>query len=446
MRTNRWRLLLTGAAVLCSGLAHGQLLNGGVGGVTAGVGALTNPLLNTPSAVTQGVQRPAVAIVNDLGLGPATEGLDAPSLLDLRRRRLRALIEANHSQLEADRAGAPVRRGEVIAMDVTPADLARAEAAGFRRLRQDTLADLGLSVTVLAPPRGKSAAEGLKMIRELDPGGAIELNHVFEPAGAGLNAYAEGVAAAGRGASAGATIGMVDGGVAAHPCLASASIEQRGFTPGGPKPTGHGTAIASLLVGSDGTFEGAARGHPLLVADVYGGQAAAGSAEAIVDAFGWLAQRRVEVVTISLVGPANSLLQRGVEALRARGILVVAAVGNDGPAAPPLYPASYPGVVAVTAVDARDRALLEAGHALHLDFAAPGADMAAAAPGRGFSVVRGTSFAAPLVAARLALAGGDAGHALAAVDAEAVAGHGQVGRGVVCDSCRNDPHRVHAQK
>jgi subtilisin family serine protease len=239
---------------------------------------------------------------------------------------------------------------------------------------------------------------------------------------------------------------MIDGGVAAHPCLASAAIEQRGFTPGGPKPTGHGTAIASLLVGSDGAFAGAARGRLLLVADVYGGQAAAGSAEAIVDALGWLAQRKVKVVNISLVGPPNRLLQRGVDALRGRGILVVAAVGNDGPAAPPLYPASYSGVVAVTAVDARDRALLEAGRATHVDFAAPGADMAAATPGRGYSVVRGTSFAAPLVAARLALVGADSSQALAAVSAEAVPGKGVVGRGVVCDACRNDPRRLHVQK
>src|SRR5256885_5630000 len=44
----------------------------------------------------------------------------------------------------------------------------------------------------------------------------------------------------------------------------------------------------------------------------------------------------------------------------ARGHLVVAAVGNDGPAAPPLYPAAWPGVVGVTAVDARQQVLGEA--------------------------------------------------------------------------------------
>ena len=77
---------------------------------------------------------------------------------------------------------------------------------------------------------------------------------------------------------------------------------------------------------------------------------------------------------------------------------IVAAVGNDGPAAPPAYPASYASVIAVTGVDGHDRALIEAGRALHLDYAAPGADMkAASAKGRAVAV-RGTSFAVPFVA------------------------------------------------
>ena len=120
-------------------------------------------------------------------------------------------------------------------------------------------------------------------------------------------------------------------------------------------------------------------------------------------ALGWLAGKRPQVVNISLVGPANRAVARSIAALRARGIGVVAAVGNDGPAAPPQYPASYPGVIAVTGVDASGKALIEAGRATHLDFAAPGADMAAALPGKGYARVRGTSFAAPLATARLAL-------------------------------------------
>ena len=121
----------------------------------------------------------------------------------------------------------------------------------------------------------------------------------------------------------------------------------------------------------------------------------------MVKALAWMAQEKAPVVNVSLVGPANASLQAVVKALAGQGTLVVAAVGNDGPAAPPLYPASYPEVVAVTGVDAKGRVLMEASRSKHLDFAAPGADMAAARPG-GYAPVRGTSYAAPIVAGKLA--------------------------------------------
>ena len=119
---------------------------------------------------------------------------------------------------------------------------------------------------------------------------------------------------------------------------------------------------------------------------------------------------------------------------------MVAAVGNDGPAAPPAYPASYPGVIAVTGVDGRNRALIEAGRATHLDYAAPGADMLAVNAAGKWVRVRGTSYAAPLVAARAAAAlSGD--NVTAALDREAVdlgrkGPDSTYGRGLLCGSCR----------
>jgi subtilisin family serine protease len=133
------------------------------------------------------------------------------------------------------------------------------------------------------------------------------------------------------------------------------------------------------------------------------------------------------------------LLARAVAAARGKGVVVVAAVGNDGPAAPPAYPASYPGVVAVTGVDGRNRALIEAGRALDLDYAAPGADITGAdAKGRTVKL-RGTSFAAPLAAARIAAAIG--GNWQATIDGEAVdlgkKGPDNIyGRGLLCGKCR----------
>ena len=139
--------------------------------------------------------------------------------------------------------------------------------------------------------------------------------------------------------------------------------------------------------------------------------AAAGSCRArtarpwrrVVDSLAWMAQRQVPVINVSLVGPRNRLLERVVARVIERGHVLVAAVGNDGPAAPPLYPAAYPGVVGVTGVDRRGRVLLEACRGPHVAFAALGANLQAAAIPGGRVDARGTSYAAPQVAALLAL-------------------------------------------
>ena len=398
------------------------------------VGPVLQNILAQPSA--QQAISPTLDSVSGLTSTVAEAG--APTLLELRRLRLQELIRTNRSTVESDGKGLPVRRGIVAVIDPDPAGLQRALVAGFRVAADDRDPALGMHVLSLAAPRNMSAKDGLRLLRKLAPELQADYDHLFEPAGAGLVPMAGALAAAQAGGS-GPAIGMIDGGVASHPSLAGKSIEQNGFA-GSPQPTGHGTAVASLLVGSQGPFRGAASGARLFVADVYGGKRAAGSATSIVRALGWLSSKHPQVINISLVGPPNRVVQRAIEIVQSRGIEVVAAVGNDGPAAPPQYPASYPGVIAVTAVDGGGRALPEAGKPTHLDFAAPGADMAAALPSNGYTRVRGTSFAAPLAAARLLVAGSPA-----ALAAEARPGKGRVGRGVVCGACRVDPRIVGAK-
>ena len=398
------------------------------------VGPTLENLLAQPGA------QQAVAPTLDSVSGLPGRLADAPpaTLLELRQLRLRELIRQYPRELESDGSGQPVRRGLLVILDPDTSSLQMAARAGFHIVADDRDAELGLRSVTLSVPRGLSAREALKRLKRVAPQLQADFDHLYEPAGGSLLPFA-GMLAASQGGSGGPRIGMVDGGVASHPALNAASIEQSGFA-GRPQPTGHGTAIASLIVGNQAPFAGAARGASLFVADVYGGSRSAGSASALVKALGWLASKNPEVINISLVGPPNRLVQRAVEAVRLKGIQVVAAVGNDGPAAPPQYPASYPGVIAVTGVDPRGHALPEAGKAGHLDFAAPGADMAAALPGQGYARVRGTSFAAPLASARLALTG-----SIPRLASEARPGKGRVGRGIVCAMCRIDPKAVRAR-
>jgi subtilisin family serine protease len=156
------------------------------------------------------------------------------------------------------------------------------------------------------------------------------------------------------------------------------------------------------MIGRSALFSGVQPNAELYAADVYCGRPTGGAADALIAALGWLVQEQVPVINISLVGPRNAALEAVIGSLIRSGYVIVAAVGNDGPAAPPLYPASYPGVVGVTGVDAHRHVLIEAARGPQVMFAAPGADVAAASMDHGYTSVRGTSFAAPFVAALLA--------------------------------------------
>jgi len=322
-------------------------------------------------------------------------------LREVRRLRIRELLRNNRTGLEADPRGAPIVRSEVVALSPSPAALESARAEGFSVGRTRTLEGLDATIVVLQAPTGMSTRRALQRLRQLDPGGIYDFNHIYLDSGV----VGEGAAETSVNSSTvpsspvrGVRVGLIDGGVERkHPVFRDVSIHEHGCA-GGNVPSAHGTAVASLLVGHAEHFNGAAVGAELYSADVYCGLETGGAVDAVADALAWMSRERVPVINISLVGPANGLLEQLIRIVTTRGHIVVAAVGNDGPGAPPLYPAAYPAVVAVTGVDAHRRVLIEACRGKHVDFAAPGADMAAAGLEAEFSLVRGTSFAAPIAA------------------------------------------------
>jgi hypothetical protein len=329
-------------------------------------------------------------------------------LLNVRRLRLEqvgALLRRHGDVLEADPRGEPVVRREILAWSPSPAALAAAAAAGLQVEREQSF-DGALRMVVLRVPGHADTAAVLAQLRTLDPEGVYDFNHIYTGSGA-LPEQPSAPAGVGGGAAApaaGATkVGLVDSGVdGAHPVFRDASIERWGCA-GALHPSAHGTAVAALMVGRSRRFRGAAPEARLYAADIYCDSGTGGSADKIAGALAWLAREKVAVINLSLVGPPNQTLERVVGAMVQRGHLLVAAVGNDGPAAPPLYPASYPGVVGVSAVDRQGRALPEAARGPQVMFAAPGNNMVSAAPGTPpYRPVRGTSFASPLVAALLA--------------------------------------------
>lgn len=370
-------------------------------GVPAGVAQHLPPAVERMPAVVERV--PAATLERAPGLARRVE-----DLVPTHRAAVAVRLRRHAAVLDTDAAGAPVVRGEVLVIDPAADTLARATAAGFSIAGEHALATLGLRVVVLRARPGMDTQEALATLRRLAPDGHYDYNHLYLDAGpvaaSGTVATATAAAAAPPPTSAatGVRVGLIDSGVAdSHPAFAGVRIRHWGCD-GRTVADAHGTAVASLLAGSAGGPDTA--GTTLYSADIYCGQPTGGAVTGFVAAMEWMARERVPVVNLSLVGPANALLRKATEALAARGHLLVAAVGNDGPAAPPLYPAAYPGVIGVTAVNRRERALPEAGRGAHVELAAAGDHPRVARPDGGWGPVRGTSFAAPLIA-RAAAAG-----------------------------------------
>jgi subtilisin family serine protease len=97
---------------------------------------------------------------------------------------------------------------------------------------------------------------------------------------------------------------------------------------------------------------------------------------------------------MSFAGPADPALRTMLVRANARGIVLIAAVGNAGPRSPPLYPAADPFVIGVTATDADDKLLPQANRGPQVAVAAPGVDILAPAPDGSYQITSGTSIAA----------------------------------------------------
>jgi hypothetical protein len=296
------------------------------------------------------------------------------------------------------RDGFAARRGEILALNLSEAARAAATAAGMTVIAETRAGPANsFTFTRLAAPPPLDRGEMLDMLRAADPQGMFDFNHAFAASGP---APAPQLAPppmqpAGR---PGLAIGMIDGGVmASHPDLAHAAIRQRSFPETSAlAATDHGTAVAGRL------SEAIGAPFSLLVADVLAETGAEWTgADAVAAALAWLSSETVGVVNVSLAGPPNVVVERMTAFFQADGGTVVAAVGNGGPFSTLIYPAAYPGVVGVTAVDREGRVWPLATTGPHVDRAALGVEVSIATLA-GRAVSSGTSWAAPVVAAELA--------------------------------------------
>lgn len=306
---------------------------------------------------------------------------------------------------------------ELATIDLGEAGLAALEAEGFSVLARDRLEALGSTVTRLAIPASLSLDAARSRVVALAPA-AVDLNHYYRPqerdAQACLTAdclarnLIDWHPAETASCALEVSLGMIDTAVNRdHDALRNARLEVVRLADAEARPSGaqHGTAVASLFVAeTDSRAPGLLPGARLIAVDTFsGGRDDLTDVYSLVRGLDLLVTRRVRVVNLSLSGPDNALLARAVTRAALADVVLVAAAGNGGPRARPAYPAAYPEVVAVTAVDRARRIYRRAVRGAHVDIAAPGVAVWTAASISGARQKSGTSFAAPFVSAAAAL-------------------------------------------
>jgi subtilisin family serine protease len=333
-----------------------------------------------------------------------------------RRARVRQAEADAAAGLERDAMGRVFRSAEVLLATDDDAALAAARALGFVEIDRAPLGAAGLTLVTLRAPDGVSAAEGVALLRAARPQDAVDLNFIYRlqgedaaadddqlgraPSPETISESAEVIEASLAGSErfhpqpGGAVAALIDGPLAPGAAPAGAELVAHRFAFGPQTEDVHAARVAQILARSAG---GAGEGLTLLSADVVSPGLEGATADALARALDWAADGGAGVINVSLAGPPNAAVEAVTARLIARGHVIVAAAGNDGPNAPEAFPAAYPGVLAVTAVNDRGRVWRRANRGDYVDFSALGVRVEVEEEGRARRV-SGTSYAAPVVA------------------------------------------------
>jgi len=317
------------------------------------------------------------------------------------------VLQSIESQMEVDEGRIHKNQWLVMAEPKVFEELAK---EGYLFDKVTDLPGIGLRLAEVAAPSSFDITEARQGVLDVVGGGRakVDLNHIYT---AGVTNASEGNGILPRDAISipadtddlPLRIGMIDSLVdTSHPSLDASRIQNRSFvSDNSEQPNFHGTAIASILAARAPDYTGLAPNAELYAAAVFERDKTRGefaSTVSLVRALDWLVSSGVDVINISLAGPPNRLLEAALNHAAKRDMLIVAAAGNGGPLAKPMYPAAYDSVIAVTAVDTKGQVFRLANRGTYLDLAAPGVNLQHAKAGGGYTASSGTSFAVPFAA------------------------------------------------
>ncbi|WP_291858260.1 S8 family serine peptidase [Bradyrhizobium sp.] len=201
------------------------------------------------------------------------------------------------------------------------------------------------------------------------------------------------------------TIAVIDSGIDdRHPELVNSVADNFDALGSKEGPHVHGTGIAGVIV-AHARLMGSAPQARILGIRAFG--TAANGPESttfvILKALNHAALHGAQIINMSFAGPKDPLVERGIGAAAAKGMVMIAASGNAGPKSPPLYPAANANVIAVSATDARDKLFAASNRGGHVAIAAPGVDIFLPAPEEKYQMTSGTSFSAAFISGIAAL-------------------------------------------
>lgn len=178
----------------------------------------------------------------------------------------------------------------------------------------------------------------------------------------------------------------------------------------------HGTLMAGVIGAAENNGFGIAGLAPkaqivsIPVCTAKGGAGGECTIYQMLQGFDRAYDAKAVLVNLSLSGPPNPLLERGVARLEKLGLVVVAAAGNAGHEEK-RYPAAYPSVIGVGAVDREGRLFASSNRGAWVELYAPGVEVLSTVPGSAFAFGSGTSLAAAHVTGSLAVLTGITGDA-----------------------------------
>ena len=193
----------------------------------------------------------------------------------------------------------------------------------------------------------------------------------------------------------------------AHRDLAPSRIEAIATELKG-KPSVHGTLMAGVIGAAENNGFGIAGLAPkaqivsIPVCTPKGGAGGQCTIYQMLQGFDRAYDAKAVLVNLSLSGPPNPLLERGVKRLEELGLVVVAAAGNDG-REEKRYPAAYPSVIGVGAIDREGKLFATSNRGAWVELYAPGVEVLSTVPGSAFAFGSGTSLAAAHVTGSLAV-------------------------------------------